>query len=52
MAVRTLRPTRPELKSVIWYDDRTAPRTAQRYCRKHGYEVVVAMMNTLVSEDE
>lgn len=51
MAVRTARPTRGNLNSTVYYDDRTAPRTAPRYCRACGLAVVSALVSDLVAED-
>lgn len=52
LAVRTTRPSRDDLRTTIYYDDRTAPRTAQRYCRQHGGETLAALVITLTDADE
>lgn len=51
MALRTTRPTRDDLRTVIFYDDRTAPSTALRYCADHGLKVVEQLMSVLVDGD-
>lgn len=51
MAVRTTRPTREDLRSMIHFDDRAAPKTAQRYCKQHGTAVIAELIKALVSED-
>lgn len=52
MALRTTRPTREDLRTVVFYDDRTAPRTALPYCAKHGLKTVEALLYVLVTSDD
>lgn len=52
MALRTTRPSREDLRTTIFYDDRVAPKSAQTYCREHGTELLVSLVDTLVPEDE
>jgi hypothetical protein len=51
LAIRTTRPHRRELKSVVWYDDRTAPKTASRYCRKHAIHLATELIFSMSHED-
>lgn len=51
LALRTTRPTREDLRTMIYFDDRTAPKTAQPYCREHGAALVADLIQTLVAED-
>ncbi len=48
MALRTARPTRDVIKTIVYWDDRTAPRTAERLCQKHGMETLDALSKVLV----
>lgn len=52
MALRTTRPTREDLRTVVFYDDRTAPRTALPYCAEHGLKTVEALLGVLVASDD
>lgn len=51
MAFRTTRPSRNDLRTTVFYDDRSAPSTAQRYCRKHGLALITDVIRTVVAED-
>jgi hypothetical protein len=51
MGLVTTRPKRDQLKTVIYFDDRTAPKTASRHC-KHGAELVRDLVSTLVETDD
>ena len=53
MALRTTRPTRGELKTVVWYDDRddNVPKAASRLCKEHGAQTMKEMVDLLVGED-
>lgn len=53
MAVTTRRDTRTRnVISTVYYDNRTAPKKAQRYCRKDGAELLKELVKTLSDEDE
>jgi hypothetical protein len=52
MALRTTRPSRDDLRTVVFYDDRTAPRTALRYCAEHGLKTIKALLNVLVDAND
>lgn len=52
MAISTSRPSRENVWSRVWYDDRTAPASASRYCRTHGIEVLTQLAQALVDEDD
>lgn len=52
VALRTTRPTRPDLRTLIYWDDRVAPKTAARYCREHGIATIKALSETLIDQDE
>lgn len=51
LALRTTRPTREDLRTTIFYDDRSAPNTAMRYCAEHGLKVVQELLSVLVDVD-
>jgi hypothetical protein len=51
MAVRTTRPTRGDLRVTVYADDRTAPKTAPRYCKSHGLETVAELLSVTVGAD-
>lgn len=51
-AISTTRPTRANLKSTIYYDDREAPAKATRYCHEHGVETVTALAKAMIDGDE
>jgi hypothetical protein len=40
VALRTTRPTRSDLKTTVYWDNRTAPATAEELCAKHAVEVL------------
>lgn len=54
MAILTSRPTRDDLYSKVFYDDRDpmVPKKAQRYCKKCGIETITELSNTLVHSDD
>lgn len=52
MAVRTTRPSREDLRVTIYCDDRSAPKTAQRYCKRCGQATVRDVLNVVVDSDE
>lgn len=49
MAIRTTRPNRDTLKSTVYWDDRTAPKSATRYCASHGEQCLIELTRVLVS---
>lgn len=49
LAIRTM--DHP-MRSVIYFDDREAPATAQRYCKKHGADLARDLVLTVAHEDE
>lgn len=51
-AIRTARPTRANLYSTVWYDDRSAPKTAVRYCHGHGVETMTQLAQALIDQDD
>jgi hypothetical protein len=53
MAILTARPTRDNLYSKVWYDDRDSkiPKKAERLCKKHGIATIAELANVLVSDD-
>lgn len=51
-AIKTARPTRGDLQSTLYCDDRSAPKTATRYCKKHGTEVITGMMLFVDGDNE
>jgi hypothetical protein len=52
MTVHTTRPSRAVMKSVVHYDDRTAPKSHVRYCKEHGKEIVAGLVDVLADVDE
>lgn len=52
IAIRTTWPTRADVRSTVYYDDRLAPKTATRYCRACGAELAASLVNTLADIDE
>ena len=52
MAVSVERPTRGVLKMITYYDDRTAPKKAGRYCKEHGIEFLSESCVVMVGPDE
>ena len=50
VGVRTTRPTRPDLRTTIYWDERVAPATASLYCKEHGKHVLAELANTLIDE--
>lgn len=50
VAVRTTRPSRPDLQTRIYWDERVAPKTASLYCKEHGTALMVSLCNTLIDE--
>jgi len=52
LAIRTTRPTRANLKSTIYYDERVAPKTASRYCNEHGTHLAAELVRTLADGDD
>ena len=51
MAIRTTRPSRDRITTQVYWDNRTAPRTAEQLCRAHGGATLLALVTTLVHED-
>lgn len=52
MAIYTTRPTRQNMYSTVWWDDRTAPKKAARYCRSCGQHLLSQLTEVLTHEDE
>lgn len=52
MGVRTSRPSAEKLTSTVFYDNRTAPKTALLYCKAHGLDVVRDLVGALVDGDD
>jgi hypothetical protein len=51
MAISTHRPNRTKIYSRVFYDDRTAPASALRYCRLHGVQILGELADVLTEED-
>jgi hypothetical protein len=47
MALRTTRPQRGDLRTTIYFDERTAPKTATRYCTPCGAALAADLIRTL-----
>lgn len=47
MALRTTRPQRGDLRTTIYFDERTAPKTAIRYCTAHGANLAAELITSL-----
>lgn len=52
MAFRITRPTRADLRVLVYADDRVAPKTATRMCREHGIADVAGILQAVVHTDE
>ena len=52
LAIETKRPARGTMYSRIYYDDRTAPKNAVRYCRMHGIRTSTELALVLTHADE
>lgn len=51
MAVGTARPSREDLRVTAYADDRTAPKTATRYCKEHGIATTRELLIVVVDAD-
>lgn len=51
MALRTERSPRDVLKTTVYYDNRSAPKTATRYCKAHGAEIMAGMISFATDGD-
>lgn len=51
MAVSVDRPNRGNLKMTTYFDDRSAPARAQRFCKQHGIEFQAESCTVLVEGD-
>jgi hypothetical protein len=53
-AVKTARPTRENVWTRVWWDDRVepVPRSAERLCKQHLTETLVGLANVLTDNDE
>lgn len=52
LAVTTSRPSRGTIWTKVWWDNRTAPPTADRFCKKHGIELLKSLTETLCDMDD
>lgn len=52
MAIRTIRNQRNELKVTVWFDNRTAPKIAGRYCKLHGETLMTGLVKSIVAPDD
>lgn len=52
MAFATTRPTRANVWTRIWWDDREAPKSAARHCKKHGIQALAQIADVLIDLDE
>lgn len=50
-AIDTRRPTREKLMTTIYYDNRSAPKKAVRYCKQHGSETATGLMALVDGDD-
>lgn len=50
VGIRTTRPTRPDLRTTVYWDERVAPKTASLYCKEHGSIVLIELASTLIDE--
>lgn len=51
MAIRTTLAPRAKMTTTVWWDDRTAPKIAPRYCRNHGGLLLAGLVPVLVDAD-
>jgi hypothetical protein len=53
MAIMTSRPSRDNLYSKVWYDDRDEkiPKKAEKLCKEHGIQTLTELSKVLVSDD-
>lgn len=52
VAIATKRPNRERMYSTIDYDDRTAPKTFSRYCKKCAIDIMTGIIRSVVDDDE
>ena len=52
MALRTTRPKRDNVQTVVYSDNRSAPKVAMRHCKTHGMETMRQLMDVLVDGDD
>lgn len=51
-AVKTQRPSRAVVKTTIWWDERTAPSTAEVLCLEHLLRTITVIGPVLCHTDE
>jgi hypothetical protein len=53
MALRTTRQAKSrELVTAIHFDDRSAPKAAEPYCKEHGLSLVIDLVKTFVEGND
>lgn len=50
VAIKTTRPTRENLNTKVWWDERVAPKSAQFFCKQDGVAALTSLANTLIDE--
>lgn len=50
--IRTTRPSRADVRVTLYTDNRVAPKTAQRYCHRHGLQVLADLVAALIDRDD
>lgn len=50
VGIRTTRPSRADLKTMVYWDERVAPATADLLCKEHGVATLTSLANTLIDE--
>ena len=51
VTIKTTRHERSrEMKTTIWWDERTGPKYGDRYCKRHGAALITALADTLIDE--
>lgn len=51
-AIQTTRPTRPNLKTTLYYDDREAPKSVPRYCKACAIKLLPALCAIIDNDAE
>jgi hypothetical protein len=50
VAIKTARPTRENLNTRVWWDERVAPKSAQFYCKQDGVATLTSLADVLIDE--
>lgn len=51
-AIRTTRPSRPDIRVTIYTDNRHAPKSASRYCQGCAIPLASGLVQALVDGDD